>query len=169
VNWNDGSCMLGCCLYSYENVLVLSPGTFDPRQFECNIYLHENVLILSPGMFDPDNLYVIFAYMKTCWYWVRGCSIPDNLYVIFAYMKTCWYWVRRWSILGNFVWYVLTSKRVGIEFGDVRSPTICVSILSSEILNPRQIFCLISNLYNMNDLFFTIRSHGLKLDKCKSN
>ena len=60
--------MLGCCLYSYENVLVLSPGTFDPRQFECNIYLHENVLILSPGMFDPDNLYVIFAYMKTCWY-----------------------------------------------------------------------------------------------------
>jgi len=45
--------MLGCCVYFYKNVLVLSPRMFDPRQFVSNICLHENVLVLSPGMVDP--------------------------------------------------------------------------------------------------------------------
>jgi len=45
--------MLGCCVYLHENVLVLSLGMYDPRQFLSDIFLHENILVLSPGMVNP--------------------------------------------------------------------------------------------------------------------
>ena len=52
--------MFGCCVYFHENVLVLSPGMVDPRQFLLDMYLHQNVLVLSPEMFDPQQFVLVF-------------------------------------------------------------------------------------------------------------
>jgi len=47
----------------------------------CNIYVYHDVMVLSPGMFDPRHFMfsVIFMFIMTCWYWVWGCSIPGIL------------------------------------------------------------------------------------------
>jgi len=107
--------MLGCCVYFYENVLVLSPGMFDPRQFVSNICLHENVLVLSPGMLDPRQF-------------LSNMYLHQNVLVLSSGM--------------------FNPRQFVLVF------------LSPEILNLQQIFCLICDLYNMNDFFFTILKCG---------